>query len=84
MSDVERPCLGEHGRCGETTLNDNQLCRDCDISQSLDRMLCTGCNRMRYATDVAPGLGEYLWGDRCQCPEPRPPTRWQRDYGATP
>ena len=79
---IERPCISYY-KCGDTTLNDNGLCRDCGIQQHLDSMACTGCNRMRYREDDAtgplPGLAAALWGDRCECPEPRPPTVYDRE-----
>ena len=67
---VERACIG----CGEPTLNP-ELCRECDIERSLDRMQCSGCKRMRYRTDEErfSKLGAYLWGDPCTC-DPKPPT----------
>lgn len=49
-------------------------CRDCDIEYCLDRMQCTGCGRMRYRAEAS-GMGAYLWGEPCACPEPRPATR---------
>lgn len=75
MSDVARPCIGDgQSPCDENlmTRNFNQRCRDCDIQFLLNQMECPVCKRMRYRQDDARlgGLGEYLWGARCECPCP--------------
>ena len=69
-------CGEDHG--GNDMGGDLHLCRDCAIEYRLDGMQCSGCNRMRYREDDAtgplPGLAAALWGERCACPEPRPPS----------
>jgi hypothetical protein len=43
-------------------------------------MQCSKCERMRYrerdgtAMDKFTAIGEALWGERCVCPEPKPPS----------
>jgi hypothetical protein len=47
-------------------------CRDCDLQYLMHRMECSGCNRMRYRTNV---IGA-IWGDPCKC-DPKPPSRYE-------
>lgn len=74
--------------CPEDDVTPNDVnegyCRDCSIERQLDSMECSGCGRMRYrkAEPNASGgmrgavaLAEALWGERCECPEPQPPSR---------
>lgn len=64
--------------CGEDHVSRDGRCRDCAIQHDLDSMECSGCGRMRYRDDGPEPMTEfarYLWGERCACPEPRPPTR---------
>lgn len=68
-------CGEDHG--GHDRGGGVHLCRDCDLEYSLDGMQCSGCRRMRYATDAPASLSqlaEVIWGERCVCPEPRPPS----------
>lgn len=63
--------------CGEdhASSDDGKRCRDCAIQHGLDSMQCSACGRMRYRTDtIARELAEYLWGERCACPDPKPRT----------
>lgn len=67
-------------KCGEHASFDGR-CRDCGIEHQLARMQCSVCTQMRYrerdgsrAADIAVGIGEALWGERCACPEPKPPS----------
>ncbi len=61
--------------CGEDHGGILGRCRDCDIAYMLDSMQCSACRRMRYRTEPLFGnLGEYLWGARCVCADPLPPT----------
>lgn len=64
--------------CGDGTYNESLECRDCNIDRMLNEMLCSACDRMRYTRDekLAP-FAEYLWGERCECPDPRPPSVWE-------
>lgn len=69
------------GGCGEHAggVGDG-FCRDCGIQHHLDTMQCSKCERMRYrrrdgtVLDKLTAIGEALWGDRCECPEPLPPS----------
>lgn len=66
-------CGEDHG--GHDHGGGIHLCRDCDLEYMLDGMQCSGCKRMRYATDsIATPFAESLWGKRCACPDPRPPS----------
>jgi hypothetical protein len=53
VNNERRPCIGYDCDDNEGTLNENQLCRDCSIQQSLDLMQCSGCQRMRYRTETS-------------------------------
>ena len=68
--------------CGEHTGGRTDgRCRDCGISHDLDSMQCSRCTRMRYRRDtdtragqIAVSFAKSIWGDRCECTEPLPPT----------
>lgn len=64
--------------CQDGTYNSSEECRDCNIARMLDEMQCSKCERMRYTRDekLAP-IAASFWGERCECPEPQPPSKWE-------
>lgn len=70
--------------CGDGTYNATLECRDCNIDRLLNEMLCSSCKRMRYTLEPGVGLeiAAYLWGERCECAEPRPPSVWDVEHPA--
>lgn len=73
---MEHPCAG----CSEPTHNPS-LCRDCDIEQSLDKMQCAVCTRMRYRQGtLVSDIAAAIWGEPCAC-APGTPSVFEKRVG---